>query len=85
MWEITERTQVASTPGRVRQVLDDLARADDGPGLEWWFAVAPSWQGSEVEHGCRAPREYDGDLRPDDVRPMLVATLAEVKRHAEAR
>ena len=83
MWEVIERAQVAAPPGRVRQVVDEL-RPDDADGRAWWFVVSPSWQGSEVEHGCRATRD-SGDVAPGDVRTTLRATLADVKRRAETR
>ena len=50
--------------------------------MHWWMRLAPSWTGTDVEHGCTFPE------RPDligPVRARLVATLAEVKARAESQ
>jgi len=62
------------------------ATSDDGTELRWWFRLDPSWQGTQVEHGCRPARstEGDGDVASRDaVRAALVRTLREVKARAE--
>src|SRR5262249_21371322 len=48
---------------------------------QWWVRLAPSWTGTEVEHGCTFPD------RPDLIAPIrarVLATLTEVKARAES-
>ena len=51
--------------------------------VEWWFRLDPSWQGTQLEHGCRAPDDVSRDALRGTVRAVIVATLAEVKARAE--
>jgi hypothetical protein len=52
----------------------------------WWFRLAPSWNGTEVEHGVRVEQT----VIPEDtdelaaIRRAIVETLANVKARAEA-
>lgn len=51
--------------------------------VEWWFRLDPSWQGTQLEHGCRAPAGVSRDALRETVRAVIVATLTEVKARAE--
>jgi hypothetical protein len=71
----------------------DDADADAGRiEVHWWFRLAPSWRGTDLEHGCRRPRPSPATDDTDDgraggaavLRVRLVATLAGVKARAEA-
>jgi hypothetical protein len=57
---------------------------DDGEQLEvqWWFRLAPSWNGTEVEHGVRVPRPPAASEQLE-LRQSIVETLATVKARAE--
>jgi hypothetical protein len=62
-------------------VFVDAESAEHRVDMSWWVRLAPSWTGTEVEHGCAFPE------RPDliaSVRARLVSTLTDVKTRAEA-
>ena len=60
-----------------------LALVDGEAEVHVWFRLAPSWNGTEVEHGIRGA---DALAAVDDaaLRRGLVATLASVKARAES-
>jgi hypothetical protein len=63
------------------------ATGDDGSARHWWIRLDPSWQGTQVEHGCRLAREGQDDesMTRASVRDELLHTLREVKARAEGR
>ncbi|MEX1009076.1 MAG: hypothetical protein WD271_14690 [Acidimicrobiia bacterium] len=73
--------------------LDDDETEDHQIEVHWWFRLAPSWNGTELEHGFRVapPRAGAVELaaflertdRLTTVRRGMVATLANVKARAE--
>jgi hypothetical protein len=73
--------------------LDDDETEEHQIEVHWWFRLAPSWNGTEVEHGFRVfpPRAGADELaaflertdRIATVRRGMVATLANVKARAE--
>ena len=73
--------------------LDDDETPDHQIEVHWWFRLAPSWQGTELEHGFRVPPPTAGadELgaflertgRLETVREGMVRTLANVKARAE--
>jgi hypothetical protein len=60
-----------------------LPLGDGETEVHAWFRLAPSWNGTEVEHGLRGA---DVLAAVDDaaLRRRLVATLASVKARAES-
>ena len=50
--------------------------------VQWWFRLAPSWNGTEVEHGVRVPRAPAASEQLD-LRQGVVETLATIKERAE--
>lgn len=71
------RELVWTTPAFV----DAEGSAEHRVEMRWWVRLAPSWTGTEVEHGCSFPE------RPDlieSVRARLITTLTDVKTRAEA-
>ena len=50
--------------------------------VQWWFRLAPSWNGTEVEHGVRVPH-VPAASEQLDLREGIVETLATVKARAE--
>ena len=97
MSQVVESVAVAAPRGLVWRVVRDVAatqhadvdivqetrelRWTSPAAMHWWMRLAPSWTGTEVEHGCTFP-----DC-PDLVAPTrarVLATLTEVKARAEA-
>jgi hypothetical protein len=52
---------------------------DDEIAFHWFFRLASSWTGTDVEHGC----SWSGDDRSTAIRRAMLATLSDVKSRAE--
>ena len=97
MSQVVESVAVAPPRGLVWRVIRDIATTQNAEvdvvqearelrwtspvETQWWVRLAPSWTGTEVEHGCTFPD------RPDRVAPIrarVLATLTELKARAEA-
>ena len=97
MSQVVESVAVAAPRGLVWRVIRDIATTQNAEvdvvqearelrwtspvETQWWVRLAPSWTGTEVEHGCTFPD------RPDLVAPIrarVLATLTELKARAEA-
>jgi hypothetical protein len=50
--------------------------------VQWWFRLAPSWNGTEVEHGVRVP-DVPAASEQLHLRAGIVEALATVKARAE--
>jgi hypothetical protein len=63
--------------------LVDRETSEHDVEVQWWFRLAPSWNGTEVEHSLRSARVLGA---PDEtaVRRRLVAQLASVKARVES-
>ncbi len=89
--------RVVSDHGEEREIRIDVAdeprelawtslRSFDGGAeqldVEWWFRLAPSWNGTELEHGVRVPRAPAASDQLH-LRQGIVETLSTVKARAE--
>jgi hypothetical protein len=77
------RTDVADEPRELAwTALRSFDGSDEQLDVQWWFRLAPSWNGTEVEHGVRVPRAPAASEQLD-LRQEIVETLATVKARAE--
>jgi len=83
VWRVVREIATQDTEPDVVHETRELAwNTTDRVAMHWWMRLAPSWTGTEVEHGCT----FSG--RPDLIAPVrarLLVTLTEVKARAEAQ
>jgi hypothetical protein len=82
VWRVVR--EIATTQHADVDVVQDASelRWTSPAETHWWVRLAPSWTGTEVEHGCTFPDDPDVVA---SIRARVLATLTAVKARAEAQ